>query len=297
MSGRSSRADGARGSARSLERARGSARSRGGASAVRALAAVAVLGAVAASGVACSRAGGNPRHGDPLRVAAAADLALAFKDVGAEFEKTTGKRVEFSFGSTGLLAKQVEEGAPFDVFAAANVSFVDDVVKAGACNGDSKQLYAKGRIVLWSKDPSALPKSLDELSQPRFSKIAIANPEHAPYGRAAVQAMKKTGVWTAAEGRAVYGENVQQTMMFAQTGNADVAVVALSLAVVSEGKYLPIDPALHEPLDQALVVCKGGHAGQKANEARSFVEFVSSPAGRAIMRRYGFLLPGESTAP
>jgi len=252
--------------------------------------------AIAACGVlaSCRHGGENARRGDPLRVAAAADLALAFKDVGAEFERTTGKHVEFSFGSTGLLAKQIEQGAPFDVFAAANIAFVDDVVQAGACDGGTKQLYAQGRIVLWSRDAATLPKGLEELRDAKYAKIAIANPEHAPYGRAAREALRRSGAWATAEPRAVYGENVQQTLMFAQTGNADVAVVALSLAVVSPGSYVEIDASLHEPLEQALVVCKGGGLGPKTNEARSFVEFVGSPPGRAIMRRYGFLLPGES---
>ncbi|MBX3192788.1 MAG: molybdate ABC transporter substrate-binding protein [Labilithrix sp.] len=241
---------------------------------------------------ACER-GENARRGEPLRVAAAADLALAFADVGKAFEATTGKKVDFSFGSTGLLAKQIQEGAPFDVFAAANVSFVDDVVSAGSCLGETKQLYAKGRIVMWSKTPEALPKSIEDLRDPKYAKIALANPEHAPYGRAGREAMTKAGVWASAEPRAVYGENVQQTLMFAQTGNAEVAIVALSLAVTSSGHYTPIDPSLHAPLDQALVVCKGGSKGPKANEARAFVDFVGSAAGRTIMKRYGFLLPGE----
>lgn len=237
--------------------------------------------------------GDGVRRGDPLRVAAAADLALAFKEVGAAFEKQSGKRVDFSFGSTGLLAKQIIEGAPFDVFAAANVSFVDDVVHEGACFGETKALYAKGRIVMWSKDPWALPKDVKELAEPRYAKVALANPEHAPYGRAAREAMTNSGVWGSVQPRSVYGENVQQTLMFARSGNADVAIVALSLAVTSPGNYVPIDPRLHEPLDQALVVCKGGSKGAKPNEARSFVEFVGSEAGRSIMRQYGFLLPGE----
>lgn len=238
--------------------------------------------------------GEGGRKGEPLRVAAAADLALAFKEVGTAFEKQTGKHVDFSFGSTGLLAKQLVEGAPFDVFAAANVSFVDDVVREGACLGDTKALYAKGRIVLWSKDPWALPKDITELKDPKYAKVAIANPEHAPYGRAAREAMIKAGVWTTVQPRAVYGENVQQTLMFARSGNADVAIVALSLAVTSPGNYVAIDSSLHEPLDQALVACKGGSKGAKTHEARSFIDFVGSEPGRAIMRRYGFLLPGES---
>jgi molybdate transport system substrate-binding protein len=250
---------------------------------------------------ACSRpAGGDgsgARKGEPLRVAAAADLAFAFKDVGDAFEKANGKKVDFSFGSTGLLAKQIEQGAPYDVFAAANISFVDDVVKTGACAAETKQLYAKGRIVMWSKDEKALPKTIGDLSDAKYVKIAIANPEHAPYGRAARQAMSRSGVWATLEPRMVYGENVQQTMMFAQSGNAEVAVIALSLAIASPGHYVPIDADLHDPLDQAMVACKGGSGGARLNEARSFLDFVSSDAGRSIMRRYGFLLPGETLAP
>lgn len=271
---------------------------------VAGLAALAALAAFAPL-VGCSKSAGSgggdtrgdgARKGEPLRVAAAADLALAFKDVGVAFEKETGKRVDFSFGSTGLLAKQIAEGAPYDVFAAANISFVDDVVREGACLEETKALYAKGRIVMWAKDPWALPKDIKELSDPKYAKVALANPEHAPYGRAAREAMTKSGVWSTVQPRTVYGENVQQTLMFARSGNADVAVVALSLAVTSPGNYVPIDPSLHEPLDQALVVCKGGSKGGKPNEARAFVEFVGSEPGRAIMRRYGFLLPGEDAA-
>jgi molybdate transport system substrate-binding protein len=248
----------------------------------------------------CKDKSANPgaRQGDPLRVAAAADLALAFKDVGAAWEKETGKKVDFSFGSTGLLAKQIEEGAPFDVYAAANVSFVDEVIKNGACSADSKSLYARGRIVIWSKDPQKLPKTIEELKDPKYSKIAIANPEHAPYGLAAQQAMTKAGVWDSVKPRAVFGENVQQTLMFARSENADVAFVALSLAVSSPGNWIPVDPALHEPLDQALVACNGGKANTpKTNEAKELIAFIGSPEGRSIMKKYGFLLPGEELPP
>jgi molybdate transport system substrate-binding protein len=247
--------------------------------------------AVLLSTVGCKKA---EKTTPPLKVAAAADLAFAFKDVGEAFEKKTGNKVTFSFGSTGLLAKQLAEGAPFDVFAAANVSFVDDVVKSGACLGDSKSLYATGRVVMWSK--TAAPKSLDELKQPAFAKIAIANPEHAPYGRAAKQAMQKAGVWDTVQPKIVYGENVQQTLQFAQSGNAEVAIVALSLATVSGGAYTPIDTDMHDRLDQALVVCKGSaeSKGELEPVARSFTAFVGSEDGRAIMKKFGFLLPGES---
>lgn len=261
---------------------------------------LAAAAALACSALGCDQGGGSgqkSRKGEPVRVAAAADLAIAFKEVGAAFEQASGKKVEFSFGSTGLLAKQVAEGAPFDVFAAANISYVDEVVRAAACDGATKKLYAKGRIVMWSTDKAQLPASLDDLKDAKYAKVAIANPEHAPYGLAARQAMTKAGVWQTVEPRAVFGENVQQTLMYAQSGNAEVAIVALSLAITSGGSYTLIDSELHAPLDQAMVVCKGGSGGGKPNEARAFVEFVSSEPGRAIMRKFGFLLPGEAPPP
>jgi molybdate transport system substrate-binding protein len=230
----------------------------------------------------------------PLKVAAAADLALAFKDVGAAYEKKTGEKVIFSFGSTGLLEKQIVEGAPFDVFAAANVSFAEDAIKAGACNADSKSLYARGRIVIWWRKDSTVkpPKSVADLAEPRFVKVAIANPAHAPYGQAAEQAMEKAGVLAAVKPKLVFGENVQQTLQFAQSGNAEAAVVALSLAVINDGDYLLVDDGLHKPIDQALVIC--GKDAERGKRARGFTAFVNSPEGRSIMKKYGFLLPGET---
>jgi molybdate transport system substrate-binding protein len=227
-------------------------------------------------------------------VAAAADLALAFKDIGAAYEKQTGQPVTFSFGSTGLLAKQISEGAPFDVFAAANISFADDVIKTGSCLADSKALYARGRIVIWGKKGAHIPKTVAELKDPQYVKIAIANPEHAPYGRAAQEAMESAGVWDAVKPKLVYGENVQQTLQFAQTGNAEVALVALSLAIVSDGEFAEIPQEAHRPIEQALVVC--ARQPERVAAARRFTELVNSGAGRAIMRRYGFLLPGEALA-
>lgn len=237
--------------------------------------------------------GGGPRKGDPLRVAAASDLAIAFKEVGAAFEQAQSKKVEFAFGSSGLFAKQIEDGASFDVFAAANTAFVDDVIKSGACLADSKAVYARGRLVLWSKDPQAVPKDIAALKDARYKKIALANPEHAPYGTAAQQALTKAGLLPEIQPRLVYAENVQDALSVARKQNADVAIVALSLGMSSQGNWAPVDPALHDPIDQALIACKGGSAGAKTNEARAFIGFVGSPAGRAIMKKYGFLLPGE----
>ena len=268
-----------------------------------------VAACVALGGVACddkrgsggpgtgAGAGSGSRKGEPLMVAAASDLASAFAEVGPAFELASGKHVEFSFASTGVLAKQLSEGAPYDVFAAANMAYVDDVVRAEACNGATKQIYARGRLVMWSRDKALLPATLEGLRDPKLTKIAIANPEHAPYGLAAQQAMQHAGVWDDVKPRAVYGQNVQQAMMFAQSRNAEIAVVALSLAIESGGSYVLVDPQLYAPLEQAMVICKGGAGGGKPNEARAFLDFVASEPGHVIMRKHGFLLPGEDAPP
>ena len=245
---------------------------------------------------ACSSKGGSasgsasPDQVTEIKVAAAADLSRAFTDVGKAFETRTGKKVTFSFGSSGMLAKQVGEGAPFDLFAAANSAYADDAVKSGRCDGATKALYARGHIVLWTKKGSDTVTSLKDLTDPRFVKIAIANPEHAPYGKAAREALQKAGIWDIVKPKLVFGENVQQALQFAQTGNADAAIVGLALAMSTEGDTLAIPESEHTPLDQALVVCG---TGARAAVAKDFAAFVASPEGRAIMSRYGFVLPGE----
>jgi molybdate transport system substrate-binding protein len=248
-----------------------------------------VVAASLASLAGCSKP--PPAADEPLKVAAAADLSVAFEEVGAAFEKKTGKKVTFSFGASGLLTKQIKEGAPFDVFAAANVSFVDQLVAAKAAVESSKVLYARGHIVILTPPGSEPVAKVEDLADPRFKKIAIANPETAPYGKAAKQALTKAGVLPAVESRLVFGENVLQTMQFAESGNADAAIVALSLALTAKGKHTNIDEGMHESIDQAMVICEGSK--QKA-AAADFIAFVGSDEGHAIMKKSGFLLPGEA---
>ncbi len=247
-----------------------------------------VVGLLATAGCEASTSVASP----VVQVAAASDLARAFEELGRAFEKKTHQKVVFSFGSTGLLAKQIREGAPFDVFAAANVSFVHGLVQARACDGATQAAYARGRIVTWSRQGGVKPAAdLRELSDARFQRIAIAHPEHAPYGKAAKEALEKLGIWKAVEARIVYGENVKQTLQFAQSGNAEAAIVALSLVIgTNEGSYQLVDEALHAPIDQALVGCKNGKSFQAGV---AFAGFVNSAEGRVVMRRYGFMLPGE----
>jgi molybdate transport system substrate-binding protein len=231
-----------------------------------------------------------------LRVAAASDLALAFRAVGEAFEAKTGQKVTFTFGSTGLLTKQVEQGAPYDVLAAADTSYVDVLTRQGVCDEATKAIYARGRLVVWTRRGAKVgpPKAFADLKDPRYVKVAIANPAHAPYGRMALQALSTTGIAATVQPRLVYGENVLQALQFAQSGNAEVAVVALSLALSSEGDFVPVDAALHAPLDQAMVVC--GRDAKRVEQAKAFTAFVNSPEGRSVMRRFGFLRPEELMA-
>ena len=232
----------------------------------------------------------------PVRVAAASDLAGAFEELGRQFTAETGQQVAFTFGSTGLLSRQLREGAPFDVFAAANVRFVDAVVEAGTCDGATRAPYARGRIAVWSRRGGVAPAaSLADLADARFQRVAIANPEHAPYGQAAREALQAAGTWDAVRPRLVLGENVRQALQFAESGNAEAAVVALALVVHDrDNPWVLVDAAQHAPIDQALVVCGRGpsRAGGEA-----FARHVASERGRALMRRYGFLLPGETLEP
>jgi molybdate transport system substrate-binding protein len=229
----------------------------------------------------------------PIRVAAAADLSAAFVELGEKFERERGRKVSFSFGASGLLAKQLREGAPFDVFAAANASFVDQAVTSGACDGSTKAPYARGHLAVWSRKGGVSPAGrLEELADPRFTKIALANPEHAPYGKAAKEALISAGIWGRVRDRVVYAENVRQALEFAATGNVEAAVVALSLVLRErDGSFVEVEESLHRPIEQALVVCTRG-ASREGGE--SFARYVNSPAGREILSRYGLTPPARS---
>ena len=233
---------------------------------------------------------------EPLRVAAAADLAHAFAELGPAFsaQSSTPSDLKLTFGATGLLATQLKQGAPFDLFLAANASYVEQVVKAGACDGSSVASYARGRLVIWVKGEGGAELTPSSLADARFKHIAIANPEHAPYGKAARDALTHAGVWSNVSARMVYGENVQQAFELAQSGNADVAIVGLSLAIGAlRGTWAFVDEASYAPIEQALVVCNHGTNGAGARRLKAFIE---APSGRAILSKFGFLMPGETLA-
>jgi molybdate transport system substrate-binding protein len=226
-----------------------------------------------------------------LTVFAAADLAPAFQELVPLFERSSGARLTIVPGSTGMLAQQIQNGAPADLFFAANESYVDDLTKQGLTIPDSRTLYAQGRIVLATAKTFGSPLSgLKDLLKPDVRRIAIANPAHAPYGLAAQQALQAAGVWDALKPKLVYGENIQQAVQFIQSGAAEAGIVARSVADVPEIGWVPIDASLHAPLNQAAVVLA---RTTSPDLARAFLRFVNGPEGRPIMKRRGFLLPGE----
>ncbi|MBI5301996.1 MAG: molybdate ABC transporter substrate-binding protein [Chloroflexi bacterium] len=231
------------------------------------------------------------KQGGEIIISAAADLHAAFTEIGVAFEKETGTRAMFNFGSTGQLAQQIAQGAPVDLFAAADRSYINDLAKRRIILSDTVQLYARGRITLWTREDSAWQlQSLTDLTRPEVKRVAIANPEHAPYGLAAREALQNAGVWDTVQPKLVFGENVAQTKQLADTGNVDAAIIALSLSVGVKGRWTLIPQELHSPLDQAL-----GVVTRAKNErgARAFIEFVNSPAGRTVMAKHGFILPDE----
>ena len=230
---------------------------------------------------------------DPLLVAAAADLQFAFTDLGQKFTEQTGQEIEFSFGSTGNLTTQIENGAPFDILAAANIAFVDRLKEQNLIISDTQQLYAQGRIVLAvNREAGVQATELQDLLDPAIGRVAIANPEHAPYGQAAKEALQSAGLWEEIQPKLVLGENVRQTLQFVQTGDAPVGIVALSIAEVPEVTYTLLPADLHNPLNQSMAVI---NTTQNEAAARAFLEFVNGPEGRPIMKQYGFVLPGEES--
>jgi molybdate transport system substrate-binding protein len=253
------------------------------------LAVVAFLVALLCGISACRDRPTNIRSSQELTVAAASDLMPAFEEIGREFESAHKTKVVFVFGSTGLLTKQIENGAPMDLFAAANVSYVEQLEQKGLIIPGTKAIYARGRITLWTPGESNLRlEGIADLARPEVQRIAIANPDHAPYGLAARQALETSGLWERVKPKLVYGDNIRQTLQYAETGNVEVAIVALSLSVKSRGRWTLIPEELHKPIDQGLGIIK---TTNNEPAARAFAAFLNGPQGRAIMQKYGFTFP------
>lgn len=231
-------------------------------------------------------------------IAAASDLKFALEEIAAKFRADTRQDVKLTFGSSGNFTTQLMQGAPFEMFLSADEGYVFRLADAGKTI-DRGALYAEGRIVLFAPKGSSLKVDGNfgdlraALRDGRIQRFAIANPEHAPYGRAAEQALKGQGLWETIQPKLVLGENVSQAAQFATSGSAQGGIFAYSLAVSPEvsslGNYALIPAEWHAPLRQRMVLMK--NAG---DIAKSFYAYIQSPASRAIFRRYGFVLPGEA---
>lgn len=232
-------------------------------------------------------------------IAAAADLKFALGELALAFERETGRRVKLSFGSSGQFARQIEAGAPFELFLSADENYVLRLSEKGLTR-DRGTLYGIGRLVLFVPHGSPLKADaqlLDlraALADGRLKRFAIAHPEHAPYGRAARAVLRHTGLWEGIQATLVFGENAAQAMQFAATGGSQGGIVPLSLSRAPEiarlGTFVTLPAQWHadEPLHQRMVLLKNAR-----ETARAFYEYLQRPAARAVFNRYGFLLPGE----
>jgi molybdate transport system substrate-binding protein len=199
-----------------------------------------------------------------------------------------------TLGSSGNYFTQIQNGAPFDLFFSADIEYPKKLEAAGLGEPGTLYQYATGKIVMWVSADSKLDvsKGLGILTDPTVRKIAIANPKHAPYGRAAVAAMTKQGIYDKVTDKLVFGENISQTAQFVESGNADIGIIALSLAlapaIADKGKYFEVPQDLYPPLDQGAIVIK---ASQNKQQAKQFLAYLKTPASIALLQRYGFKLP------
>lgn len=244
--------------------------------------------------VACSLLLSLSVHAEKITIAAAADLKFAMDEIVSTFKKTNPTdEVDVIYGSSGKFHTQVQQGAPYDLYFSADIGFPRELAKIGFAASEVMP-YAFGRIVLWSTSMDATKMTLDSLTGPKITRIAIANQKHAPYGKRAEEALRASGLWEKVEPKLVYGENIAHTAQFVQTGNAQAGIIALALAVSPElankGGYWLIPDNLHAPLEQGFVITKRA-AGNAL--AKQFADYMGSKTARAVMTKYGFVLPGE----
>jgi len=239
-------------------------------------------------------------RGQEIAVAAAADLKFAMGELAANFEKQTGTIANVTYGSSGNFFTQIQNGAPFDLLFSADVEYAKKLEVSGQAEPGTLYNYAVGRIVIWMPPGIKVDlnaQGMNALLDSAVQRIAIANPAHAPYGRAAVAAMKKSGIYERVEPKLVYGENISQAAQFVQSGNAQAGIIALSLAISpamkDSGKMWLIPTELHSPIEQAAVVVKNS---RKKEAAKAFLEYVKSAAGKAVMEKYGFTTPPAGEA-
>lgn len=231
----------------------------------------------------------NNRDQSELIVAAAANLTDVFAQIGPRFTARSGIRVVFSFGATADLARQIENGAPFDVFAAADIAHVDQLEGEGFITPGSRTVYARGRLVMWLPPGSNLKaERIEDVTAKAFERIAIAKPDVAPYGEAAVESLRALGIWSQVEQRVIYGQSVSHAKQYAATGNAEVAFIPVALVKPGEGTFIEVKEELHKPIDQAMGIVKDS---PRQAAARQFVDFLLSNEGQEILSKNGYSKP------
>lgn len=229
-----------------------------------------------------------------LTIAAASDLQSALPAITAQFEKDTGQKVMLTFGSSGNFYAQIQNGAPFDVLLSADIDYPRRLERAGMAERGSLYAYATGRIVLWTRRDSAIDveRGLSVLTDSRVRRVAIANPEHAPYGRAAVAALRHERLYEHVREKLVLGENISQAAQFAQSGSAEAGILALSLALSpalkSSGTYVDIPDSWYPPIEQAAIVLA---SSRQKSLARQFIDYLKKPDTLRILQSYGFAVP------
>lgn len=234
-------------------------------------------------------------HAEKITIAAASDLKFAMDEIVSTFKQANpDDQIDVAYGSSGNFNTQIQQGAPFDLFFSADIGFSRELVKNGLAASEVKP-YALGRIVLWSASLDATKMTLASLTDPSITRIAIANPKHAPYGKRAEEALHASGLWETIEPKLVYGENIVQTTQFVQTGNAQIGIIALSLAgnpeLAQKSGYWLIPDNLHEPLEQGFIITK---RAENNALAKRFADYMLSGPVRLVMTKYGFILPGEA---
>jgi molybdate transport system substrate-binding protein len=242
--------------------------------------------------LAASSPGQTPKR--EVTVAAAANLNEVFQGLGPKFEAATGIHPVFSFASTAQLAQQIENSAPFDVYAAADVDHVEQLDKKGLLVPGSRAVYATGILALWIPPGSAAQIDGPEgLVQPAVKVIALAKPELAPYGLAAKETLQRLGIWDRVQSRVVYADNINMAKQYGTSGNADVVFTAYSLVLKEGGKVIKIDEKLHNPIDQALGIVA---ASKHQDTGRQFVDFLLKGQGRKILSDSGYRVPVAKAA-
>lgn len=239
----------------------------------------------------------SAQQSNELLIAAAADLNPAMQVISDNYQKKTGVTVKLSFGASGAITQQIQNGAPFDLFFSADMGYPQQLIAAGAADTSSLREYAVGKLVLWVPANSPLDverKGMDILLDPAVQKISIANPQHAPYGRAAVAALKHAGLYDRVSSRLVLGENISQAAQFVESGNAQAGFIALAHAAApgmrGKGKFWIVPSDFYPPLSQGVVIVS---RSQRKEQAKQFLDYLQTKEAEDILTKYGFTLPSR----